>query len=125
MGHYVLTRAAVLLSQFLTQTAFAADTPPVFLGAMDPVAATPGGRERRNREGDLLAPTSPGSFVEAGEQAGPRNVVFEVGGLFDLAESTLPISAPSNYCRTDRAGTGQDCPEIPWLTSLLVLRACR
>ena len=79
----------------LAQTAFAAETPLAFPGAAGAAAATPGGRGGQIIKVTTLSPTGPGSFVEAVKKAGPRIVVFEVGGVIDLAESDLKITEPN------------------------------
>lgn len=65
-----------------------------FPGALGPAAGTPGGRGGEIVRVTTLAPTGPGSFVEAVSRRGPRIVVFEVGGVIDLGESTVRITEP-------------------------------
>jgi pectate lyase len=77
-----------------TQFAAAAGAPVAFPGAMGAAAATPGGRGGQIIRVTTLAPSGPGSFVDAVRQSGPRIVVFEVGGVIDLAESTVRITEP-------------------------------
>ena len=60
-----------------------------FPGAVGAAATTPGGRGGAIIRVTTLAPAGPGSFLEAVKQAGPRIVVFEVGGVIDLGESTV------------------------------------
>ena len=55
--------------------------------AVGAAAGTPGGRGGEIVRVTTLSPTGPGSFVEAVSRRGPRIVVFEVGGVIDLAES--------------------------------------
>jgi pectate lyase len=78
----------------LAQTANADQAPLAFPGAVGAAAATPGGRGGAIVRVTTLAPTGPGSFVEAVKKPGPRIVVFEVGGIIDLAESTVKITEP-------------------------------
>jgi pectate lyase len=78
----------------VAQLAAGADTRLAFPGAMGAAATTPGGRGGQVIRVTTLAATGPGSFVEALKQHGPRIVVFEVGGVIDLAESTLKITEP-------------------------------
>jgi pectate lyase len=83
--------AAALLS---AQCAAVAETPLAFPGAAGAAATTPGGRGGDIVRVTTLAPSGPGSFVEAVGRPGRRIVVFEVGGVIDLAESTVRISEP-------------------------------
>ncbi len=71
-----------------------ADSRLAFPGAMGAAATTPGGRGGQVIRVTTLAASGPGSFVEAVRQQGPRIVVFEVGGVIDLAETTLKITEP-------------------------------
>ena len=57
-------------------------------------ASTPGGRGGRLIRVTNLAVDGPGSFAEAVRAAGPRIVVFEVGGVIDLNGKTIRISEP-------------------------------
>jgi pectate lyase len=82
---------AVLL---FSQIAPAAETPLAFPGAVGAAATTPGGRGGEILRVTTLAASGPGSFVEAVKKAGPRIIVFEVGGVIDLAESTVRITEP-------------------------------
>ena len=88
-------RLAVIGSLLLAQMAFAAETPLAFPGAVGAAATTPGGRGGSVIRVTTLAPTGPGSFLEAVRKAGPRIVVFEVGGVIDLAENTVKITEPN------------------------------
>ena len=76
------------------QCAAAADVQFAFPGAQGAAATTPGGRGGQIIRVTTLAAAGPGSFLEAVRQPGPRIVVFEVGGVIDLAESTVKISEP-------------------------------
>ncbi len=78
-------------------SAQAVATPTVataFPGAQGWAAATPGGRGGRILRVTTLAANGPGSFKAALEAKGPRIVVFEVGGVIDLARTTLTITEP-------------------------------
>jgi len=88
-------RLIVIGSLLLSQMAFSAETPLAFPGAMGAAAATPGGRGGQIIRVTTLAPTGPGSFLEAVKRPGPRIVVFEVGGVIDLAENTVKITEPN------------------------------
>jgi hypothetical protein len=65
-----------------------------FPGALGAAATTPGGRGGAIVRVTTLAPSGPGSLLAALEQRGPRIVVFEVGGIIDLAETTVKIREP-------------------------------
>ena len=82
--------AVLLFSQIVP----AAETPLAFPGAVGAAATTPGGRGGEILRVTTLAASGPGSFVEAVKKAGPRIIVFEVGGVIDLAESTVRITEP-------------------------------
>jgi hypothetical protein len=74
--------------------ASAAGAQAAFPGAMGVAAGTPGGRGGELVRVTTLSPTGPGSFTEAVARRGARIVVFEVGGVIDLAESTVKITEP-------------------------------
>lgn len=57
-------------------------------------AGTVGGRGGRILRVTTLASSGPGSLAEALMTPGPRVVVFEVGGVIDLALGTLKINEP-------------------------------
>ena len=65
-----------------------------FPGALGWAAQTPGGRGGRILRVTTLAPTGPGSLLEALEARGPRIVVFEVGGVIDLDRRSVRIEQP-------------------------------
>jgi hypothetical protein len=56
-------------------------------------ATTPGGRAGKSFASPRW-PRGPGSFVDAVRRPGKRIVVFEVGGVIDLARSTVKITEP-------------------------------
>ena len=65
----------------------AADAAPLaFPGAIGPAAHTVGGRGGQILRVTTLAPDGPGSLKAAIETPGPRIIVFEVGGVIDLAK---------------------------------------
>lgn len=70
----------------------AADT--AFPGAVGWAAETPGGRGGEVIRVTTLALDGPGSLRAALAHAGPRIVVFEVGGVIDLEMSTLVLDSP-------------------------------
>lgn len=76
----------------LSSAAFAASV--AFPGAMGNAAKTPGGRGGAIVKVTSLAAKGPGSLAEAIAKPGARTVVFEVGGVIDLALSTLVINQP-------------------------------
>jgi hypothetical protein len=65
-----------------------------FPGAMGWAATTPGGRGGQIIKVTNLNPDGPGSFLAAIETAGPRIVVFEVGGVIDLGKRDVRITQP-------------------------------
>jgi pectate lyase len=67
---------------------------PAFPGAVGWAAATPGGRGGQVLRVTNLNSEGPGSFRAAIETAGPRIIVFEVGGVVDLNRRTLVIREP-------------------------------
>lgn len=76
----------------------AADAPTAFSAGPIEVkgwaAETRGGRGGRIVRVTTLAPSGPGSLKEAVEGSGPRIVVFEVGGVIDMAGQPLEIKHP-------------------------------
>ena len=78
-------RSFMFGSLLLAQLAGAADAQLAFPGAMGAAATTPGGRGGEIVRVTTLAPAGPGSFLEAVRKPGKRIVVFEVGGIIDLA----------------------------------------
>jgi len=90
MANRVWALGALLLANW----AAAADSQLAFPGAQGAAATTPGGRGGQLIRVTTLAASGPGSFTDAVRQKGPRIVVFEVGGVIDLAESTVRIDEP-------------------------------
>jgi pectate lyase len=88
-------RTTALIALSIAASASAAETPLAFPGAVGSAATTPGGRGGEIVRVTTLAPSGPGSFTEAVKKYGPRIVVFEVGGIIDLAESTIKITEPN------------------------------
>ena len=68
-----------------------ATAPPGVLGW---AADTAGGRRGQILRVTTLSATGPGSITEVVQARGPRIVVFEVGGIIDLAGKSLTISEP-------------------------------
>ena len=87
-------RLWVMGALLLAHCVAAAETPLAFPGAVGAAATTPGGRGGEVVRVTTLAPSGPGSFVEAVRRPGRRIVVFEVGGVIDLVESTVKITEP-------------------------------
>jgi len=65
-----------------------------FPGAQGWAAGTPGGRGGQILRVTNLATSGAGSFTAALETAGPRIIVFEVGGVIDLGGHTVKVSEP-------------------------------
>ncbi|MDZ4775768.1 MAG: pectate lyase [Alphaproteobacteria bacterium] len=76
------------------QSSSAAPATIAFPGAQGWAAQTPGGRGGRIIRVTTLAGAGPGSLRAAIETAGPRIVVFEVGGVIDLGRETLKVREP-------------------------------
>lgn len=87
---------AGLLALALCGAALAQETaaPLAFPGAQGWAASTPGGRGGQIIRVTNLNGDGPGSFRAAIETAGPRVIVFEVGGVVDLNRHTLVIREP-------------------------------
>lgn len=75
--------------------------PPAFPGAEGYGAFTPGGRGGREIFVDNLNDSGPGSLRSAVKAAGPRTVVFRVGGVIRL-QSALSVEEP--YLTIDASG---------------------
>jgi pectate lyase len=90
MSHRYWMLGALLVADLAT----AAAAPLAFPGAMGVAATTSGGRGGEVVRVTTLAPGGSGSFLEAVMKPGPRIVVFEVGGIIDLGESTVKITEP-------------------------------
>src|SRR6185437_8881076 len=71
-----------------------AGQPLAFPGAQGWAAHTRGGRGGKILRVTTLAAKGPGSFLEALETAGPRVIVFEVGGVIDLHGQEIDIREP-------------------------------
>jgi len=87
-------RSFIIASLAALPLAATAQTQLAFPGAMGVAATTPGGRGGEIIRVTTLAPTGPGSFLEAVKKPGKRIVVFEVGGIIDLGENTVKITEP-------------------------------
>jgi hypothetical protein len=85
--------ATVLLSAAVP-VAQATDELLAFPGAQGAAARTPGGRGGKILRVTTLAPSGPGSLLAALDTEGPRIVVFEVGGVIDLAQHEIKITRP-------------------------------
>jgi hypothetical protein len=75
-------------------SAQAAEKQLAFPGALGWAADTVGGRGGKIIRVTTLAPSGPGSLLEAINTDGPRIVVFEVGGVIDLAKHEIKITNP-------------------------------
>lgn len=93
-----LRRARFLLAAALLPLATMAhaETPnaPVAANFAHPTDPTKGGAGGRIIRVTTLAKDGPGSFKEAVEAKGPRIVVFEVGGIIDMAGTEIVIKEP-------------------------------
>lgn len=67
---------------------------PAFPGAQGWAATTPGGRGGKILRVTTLAAEGPGSFLEALNAKFPRVIVFEVGGVIDLAQHEISVTEP-------------------------------
>jgi pectate lyase len=85
---------AILVLIAALPAARAADDLLAFPGAQGAAAHTPGGRGGKILRVTTLAASGPGSLLAALEADGPRIVVFEVGGVIDLAQHEIKITQP-------------------------------
>ena len=85
---------AILLLTAALPAAQAADDLLAFPEAQGAAAHTPGGRGGKILRVTTLAPSGTGSLLAALEADGPRIVVFEVGGVIDLARHEVKITKP-------------------------------
>lgn len=67
---------------------------PAFSASPDLYTRTRGGHGGRIVSVTSLAADGDGSLKAALEQPGPRTIVFEIGGIIDLAKTTLKITEP-------------------------------
>ena len=85
----------LLLAVAFLPSAVRADEPPrAFPGAQGFAAFTPGGRGGAVLRVTTLAATGPGTLREALLAKGPRQVVFEVGGVIDLGSHRIKVVEP-------------------------------
>jgi pectate lyase len=84
----------LLLLSAALPAARASDALLAFPGAQGAAAHTPGGRGGKILRVTTLAASGPGSLLAALEADGPRIVVFEVGGVIDMAQHEIKISKP-------------------------------
>jgi len=84
----------IVLLAFLVSPSVRADGGLAFPGAQGWPARTPGGRGGDIVRVTTLASDGPGSFAAAVQASGRRVVVFEVGGVIDLAGQALKITEP-------------------------------
>jgi Pectate lyase len=78
----------------LTAPAAAQQARPAFPGAVGWAQDTRGGRGGQIIRVTTLAADGPGSLKAALEAKGPRIVVFEVGGVIDMARTTINVTEP-------------------------------
>ncbi len=91
---YICSRLIPLLAIAITMSACAQAGAPVFPGAVDFGTNTPAGSGGKVIRITNLNADGPGSLAEAINATGPRIIVFEVGGVIDLAKSRLRIENP-------------------------------
>jgi len=84
----------ILLLSAALPAARARDDLLAFPGAQGAAAHTPGGRGGKILRVTTLAASGPGSLLTALETDGPRIVVFEVGGVIDMAQHEIKITKP-------------------------------
>jgi hypothetical protein len=84
----------ILLLSAALPAARAADDLLAFPGAQGAAAHTPGGRGGKILRVTTLAASGPGSLLAALETDGQRIVVFEVGGVIDMAQHEIKITKP-------------------------------
>jgi hypothetical protein len=101
----------------LTASACAAFAPRAF--AQTGAVPTTGGRGGRIIRVTTLKPDGPGSITEAIKAKGKRIVVFEVGGVIDLAMKSLRIDEPNLTI----AGQTAPSPGVTLIRGGLTLRA--
>lgn len=94
MRRFIAAIAALFATAALASAQPAPTTALAFPGALGWAATTPGGRGGQIIRVTNLNSEGPGSFRAAIETAGPRIIVFEVGGVVDLNRHTLVIREP-------------------------------
>lgn len=94
--HYscICSRLIPLLAIAITMSACAQAGAPVFPGAVGFGTNTPAGSGGKVIRITNLNADGPGSLAEAINATGPRIIVFEVGGVIDLAKGRLRIENP-------------------------------
>jgi hypothetical protein len=90
----MLRTGLIGLLTLLSTPALSADKQLAFPGAVGWAADTAGGRGGKIIRVTTLAPTGPGSLLEALDTDGPRIVVFEVGGVIDIGKQEIKITKP-------------------------------
>jgi hypothetical protein len=90
--HFLPLAVAALIASGLACAQAA--SAPAFPGALGFGASTPGGRGGEIIRVTTLAPEGVGSIAAAFRKKGPRIIVFEVGGVIDLAGKRLKLSEP-------------------------------
>jgi hypothetical protein len=90
----IRTLVGSLAAIVIASIAHAAQPMLAFPGAMGWAADTPGGRGGKIIKVTTLAPSGPGSLLEALDTDGPRIVVFEVGGVIDMGKREIKITKP-------------------------------
>ena len=109
---------AVLFTLLLIPTSYA--QPLAFPGAEGWAAATPGGRGGAVIKVTNLDADGPGSLKAALEAEGARTVIFDVGGIIDLAGTSLVIENPFITV----AGQSAPYPGITIIDGGIEIRGC-
>ncbi len=94
MQHNLRVFGMALFAALVSATLSAAEKPMAFPGAQGAAAYTPGGRGGNILKVTTLSASGPGSLLEALDHDGPRIIVFEVGGVIDLAQHEIKITKP-------------------------------
>jgi pectate lyase len=90
----VLSGALLSALAAFAALAHGADKPLAFPGALGWAADTAGGRGGKIIRVTTLNPSGPGSLLEALDTDGARIVVFEVGGVIDMAQQEVKVTKP-------------------------------
>jgi hypothetical protein len=91
---FLLLATASILLALAAGSAIAAPAPAPAWTPPPGFTSTRGGNDGRILEVTTLAASGPGSLAAALAAEGPRKIVFTVGGLIDLAGTTLRIRTP-------------------------------
>ena len=115
VSRFILTTLVVLL---ISHSGFS--QPLAFPGAEGWAATTPGGRGGAIIKVTTLEADGEGSLKAALEAEGPRTVIFDVGGIIDLAGTTLIVENPFLTI----AGQSAPYPGITIIDGSIEIREC-